>query len=68
MEFLLSQAWFPQRIKENYLCFLYGGNLDFKYKVPRREKWERKVLPATLPMRRKCILISSLMQYALLNI
>lgn len=69
MEFLLSQAPYPQHIKKtHYLYFLYGGNIDFKYKVSRREKWERKVLPGTLPMLRKYILISSLMQYAVLNI
>lgn len=71
MEVLLSRHGIPsilKKTKQKSLYFLYGGNIDFKYKVSTREKWERKVLPGTLPMLRKYILISSLMQYAVLNI
>lgn len=68
MEFLLGQAWYPQCVLKKYLYFLDGGNIDLKYKVSRREKYERKVLPGTLLMLRNYILISSLMQCAAVNI
>lgn len=54
--------------KKNYLYFLHGDNIDLKHEVSRREKYERKVLPGTLPMLRNCISNSSLMQCAALDI
>lgn len=76
MEFLLGQVEYsPVYLKtkqnkqaRNYFYFLHCGTIDLKYKVSRREKCERKVLPGTLPMLRNYILISSLMQRAALNI
>lgn len=69
--FVRSSIIFIPRVfrkKKSCLYFLHHGNIDLNYKVSRREKCEREMLPGTLPMLRNHISNSSLMQCAALNI